>query len=1066
MGNKRILRALAFFCVYFFAVATALAQERTITGTISDETGQPLSGATIAAKGQPGINTTSRPDGSFEIKLPAGVKALTVSHVGMVTRNVNLDGRAQLIISMEMSPNNMEEVVVVGYGQSKKGDLTASQTQVTAKQIEKTVNTTLEQALQGRAAGVYITQNSGQPGGGMSVNIRGISSLSRTQPLYVIDGVQMQAGEDVSGGNQSSSNPLALLNPSDIEDVQILQGPSATAIYGSRGTNGVILITTKRGKSGGMKINYGYQYNLQTPPKHLDVMNLPQYAQMVKEYHDIAGGTTPEEFLDPTLLGPGTDWQKELFNNAAMNKHMLSFSGGNNNTTYYASGELLDQEGVALGSGFKRYGLRLNLDNKPREWATLGFNLNAAQTNEVLTTTNYGNAESPLIANALRLTPQIPVTNFDGTWGGSDPVNGANQFAPVNPIALARLITNTNKRRQVQGGLTFAVRPLNGLTLRTNVYGSFGDGLTTYYNPTYRISQWHYNLNAQLNNGTFTSWYWNWLQQIDYTKKIGKHNFTIMASHEAQESQYKALVAARTGFLTNDVFDVDAGDPNSATNSGGTYPWAIESYLGRFTYNYDNRYLLTATFRRDGSALFGEEKRWGSFPSVSAAWRLSQEKWWAADVVNELKLRFEIGVTGNPGTEAGIYSRMGTGATPWGTGFLPTEFKNPYMQWEETNTKNYGINVGFLNNRFTIEADYYDRDVSNLILRAPSPWMMGTGGVPGSLASPWQNTGTMNTKGWNLTLTSSNIISGDFRWETNLNLSAFKSKVIRLTQAQPFLARTSWWMNNWTQWAHIGYDPWLFRGYIAEGLFESVQDAEESARPLDNNGNPRPVDPNTGLWVGDVKYRDINKDGKIDVNDETFIGNPWPKLTGGFTNTFSYKGFDLSILFTASFGNDIYNYIRAVNLNPNNVNLSRNFLLEAGDYARIADDGTGKIVIQNAGTRVARIANNQIASENNYGKNSSRFVEDGTYVRLKNISLSYKVPERLLGYTKVIKTMTIVFGAQNLITWTNYSGYDPEVGAYIGTGASGGAQGNQAIGVDFGRYPLSPMYSASINVNF
>jgi TonB-dependent starch-binding outer membrane protein SusC len=1066
MGNKRILRALAFFCVYFFAVATALAQERTITGTISDETGQPISGATIAAKGQPAVNAVSKTDGSFEIKLPAAVRALVVSHVGMTTKTVNLDGRTQMIISMEMSPNSMEEVVVVGYGQSKKGDLTAAQTQVTAKQIEKTINTTLEQALQGRAAGVYITQNSGQPGGGMSVNIRGISSLSRTQPLYVVDGVQAQVNEDVAFGNSSTNNPLAHINPNDIEDVQILQGPSATAIYGSRGTNGVILITTKRGKAGGVKINYGYQYNLQTPPKHLDVMNLPQYAQMVKEYHSIAGGTTPEEFEDPTLLGPGTDWQRELFNNAAMQKHQINFSGGNNNTTYYLSGENLNQEGVALGSGFKRYGLRLNLDNKPREWATLGINLNASQTNEVLTTTNYGDAASPLIANALRLTPQIPVTNLDGSWGGSDPINGAGQFAPVNPVALANLINNTSKRRQMQGGINLAVRPVDGLTLRTSAYGSFGDGVTTYYNPTYRISQWHYNLNATLSNGTYTSWYWNWLQQIEYAKKFGKHNFTIMASHEAQESSYKSITVGRGGFLTNDVFDVDAGDPTSATNSGGTYPWAIESYLGRFTYNYDNRYLLTATFRRDGSALFGEDKRWGNFPSVSVAWRMSQEKWWNADAINELKFRFETGLTGNPGTSAGIYSRLNTGATPWGTGFLPAELKNSLLQWEETNSINVGINVGILNNRFTIEADYYERQISNLLMQASVPWYQGAGNVPGSVSPPWVNTGTMDTKGWNLTLTSSNIIRGELRWETNLNFSAFKSKVARLNNDRLFIPRTSWWMNNWTQWAHVGMDPWLFRGYVFEGLYESVADAEESARPVDNNGNLRPVDPNTGIWVGDVKYKDINGDGKIDVNDETFIGNPWPKLTAGFTNTFSYKGFDLSFLFTGTFGNDIYNFIRGVNLNPNNVNLSRNFLIEAGDYARIADDGTGKIVIQNAGTRVARIANNQIASENNYGKNSSRFVEDGSYIRLKNVSLGYSIPPRLLGYTKVIKELRIIIGAQNLVTWTNYTGYDPEVGAYIGTGASGGGGGNQAIGVDFGRYPLSPMYTASINVNF
>src|SRR5687768_8117759 len=382
MGKKRILRALACICVHLFAVATALAQERTLTGTITDDTGKPLSGATIAAKGQPALNALSKIDGSFSINVPANIRALTVSHVGMTTQTVAIAGKTSFIITMEMSPNSMEEVVVVGYGQSKRSDLTVSQTTVSSKQIEKTVNTTLEQALQGRAAGVYVTQNSGQPGGGISVNIRGISSLNRTQPLYVIDGVQMQVSEDVSFGSSSSSNPLSGLNPADIDDIQILQGPSATAIYGSRASNGVILVTTKRGKAGDFKINYTYQYNLQTPPKHLDVMNLQQYAQMVNECHSLAGGTTPEELLDPSLLGKGTDWQDALFNNASMHKHQLNLSGGSTHTTYYMSGEHLKQEGVAAGSGFNRYGFRLNLDNKPRDWATIGANISFNQTNE------------------------------------------------------------------------------------------------------------------------------------------------------------------------------------------------------------------------------------------------------------------------------------------------------------------------------------------------------------------------------------------------------------------------------------------------------------------------------------------------------------------------------------------------------------------------------------------------------------------------------------------------------------------------------------------------------------
>lgn len=1062
--RKRSLRVVAVVMAILLSTFSLFAQNRTITGTVSDQNGNRLANATVSIKGGNTAVATNA-NGVFSISVPANATTLVISYVGAETREISIRDKSAIVASLEMADTKLNEVVVIGYGNAKRANLTAAQTTVSAKDIEKTINTTIEQAIQGRAAGVYVTQNSGQPGGGISVNIRGISSLGRTQPLYVVDGVQIQSSEDVSFGSSSSSNPLAGINPADIDDIQILQGPSATAIYGSRGTNGVIIVTTKRGKAGDVKINYAYQYSLQTPPKHLNVMNLREYAQMVKEYHVLAGGTTPQEFLDPSLLGEGTDWQDELFNNAGMNKHQLSLSGGSNNTTYYLSGEYLKQEGVAEGSGFDRYGFRLNLDNKPRDWITLGANLSFNQTKEKLTTTNYGDAQSPLIANALRLTPQIPVTNLDGSWGGSDPVNGANQFAPINPIALANLITNNNMKRQFLGGLNLGINLMKGLTFRTSFNGNVGNGVSTYYTPTYEIDQWHYNLNASLQNGTYSSWYWNWNQQLEYSRQIEKHNFSIMATHEAQESEWKAISVGRTGFLTNDIFDVNAGDPLSATNGGGTYPWSMESYLGRATYNYDNRYIVTGTFRRDGTPYFGSGKKWGNFPSVSGAWRVSQEKFFNVPFISELKVRYETGLTGNQGTGAGIYSRLRTDATPWGTGFLVEGLKNLNLAWEETKTNNVGINIGLLKNRFTIEADYYVKNTDNLILNANLPWYMGTGGSPGSLNPPLVNTGSLKTKGWNLTFTTTNIQTKDFKWESNLNLSHFKSEVLSLTGDRKFIQRTSWWMNDWTQRATVGQQPWLFRGYIEEGLFQSADEIAKSSLPVDNNDNPRPIDPNNGIWVGDVKYRDINKDGKIDVDDETDIGNPWPKLTAGFTNSFSYKGFDLSILFTATFGNDIYNFIAAQNSNPNNVNLSRNFLIDAMGYAKLTEEN-GVVVLSNPQTRIPRITNNPISSDNNYGKITNRFVEDGSYVRLKNISLSYNIPAKLLGYTKAIKGLKIVVGAQNLFTITDYKGYDPEVGAYIGTGSSGGNQGNQAIGIDFGRYPLTPMYTATVSVNF
>ena len=1063
------LKALFLWAVFssLLALTGVYAQnnERKITGKISTADGKPLPAASVINK-RTAIGAFANNDGAFTIQARTG-DILVVTYIGFQKKEVTVSSSDIINISVAEDQLKMDDVVVVGYGKARKVNLTSAQATVSAKDIEKTVNTTIEQALQGRAAGVYVTQNSGQPGGGISVNIRGVSSLNRTQPLYVIDGVQIQSTEDVSYGNQSSSNPLAGLNPSDIEDMQILQGPSATAIYGSRGTNGVILITTKRGKAGSFSINYAYQHNVQTPPKSLDVMNLSQYAQMVIDYQTVLGTpqNVPENFLDPSILGKGTDWQKALFNNAGMDKHQLSLSGGSGNTTYYMSGEYMNQDGVAEGSGFKRYGFRVNLDNKPRPWLAIGTNLSFNQTNEVLTATNYG-ASDPLIANALRLTPQIPVQNFDGTWGGIDPINGTGQFAPVNPIAIANLVTNNNMKRQFLGGLNIAITPVKGLTLRTSFNGSIGSGLSMYYTPTYEIDQWHRQTVNSLSEGSSSSWYWNWNQLAEYNKQFGKHNVGLMVSHEAQESQYKNISATRTGFLTNDVFDLEAGNPLSATNGGGTYPWSMESYLGRVNYNYDNRYIITGTIRRDGSPYFGQDIRWGSFPSVSAAWRVSQEKFFHSDLISELKVRLETGLTGNQGTGSGIYAPMSPAATPWGTGFLPSTFTNPALQWEETSTYNGGLNLSLWKNRFTLETDYYVKNTDNLIMQASLPQYMGINDAVGAVGAPLVNTGSLETKGWNITLNGIIVQNKNFKWESNVNLSHFRTEVTSLNSENAFIDRVSPWIFGytfpWVQRASIGNQPWLFRGYEAEGIFQSVKEIDASPVPVDGTGTRRPTEnSDKGIWVGDVKYKDVNGDGVITEKDQTNIGNPWPKLSGGFTNNFSYKAFDLSLLITGVYGNDIYNAIKQVSINPNNVNLSRNFLTEMSDYAKLTGDASNPS-LANPGTAIPRIATGA-ASDNNQSVVSSRFVEDGSYLRLKNVTLSYNLPAKYLSRTKVLQGLRVGVGVQNLVTLTGYKGYDPEIGAYAGAGVS---SSNQAIGLDFGRYPLTPMYTINVSVNF
>src|SRR5690606_956239 len=396
--------------------------------------------------------------------------------------------------------------------------------------------------------------------------------------------------------------------------MEFLQEPSATAIYGSRGTNGVVLITTQRGKAGDIKISYDYSYSLQAPPDNIPVMNLRQYAQMENEYKELAGGEVREDFRDPSILGEGTNWQDELFKSAAMQKHQVTVSGGGDKTTFYVSGERMLQDGVALGSGFERTSVRVNLDVKPRDWFYVGGNVNYAKTDETLASNNLNG--NNLIVNAIQLGPQIPVRNLDGTFGGGNPANNAEQFAPPNPVAIAEISTNDLRRERTLGGLNAGVKILEGLDLRTSFNTDIGFSHSTYYLPTYNFG-WQQNSNAYLENNHNLNTYWGWSQTLQYSKQLGKHHIDVMAIHEAQESTWKNLNASRRGFLTNEVLDLNAGNADDAGNGGGQGEWAMESYLGRLHYNFDDRYIITAAYRADGSANFGPGRKWGYFPSIS-----------------------------------------------------------------------------------------------------------------------------------------------------------------------------------------------------------------------------------------------------------------------------------------------------------------------------------------------------------------------------------------------------------------------------------------------------------------
>ncbi|WP_224994384.1 TonB-dependent receptor [Cesiribacter sp. SM1] len=1052
MKKSLLLIMLLFLCGAVYA-------QQAVKGRVTSKSdGEGIPGATVVVKGT-STGTVTDIDGNYSLQVPSGNATLVFSFTGYVKQEVAVNNRSNINIDLAEDVAVLDEIVVTGYGDIKKADMTSAHVKVGAEEIQKTVNTTIEQAIQGRAAGVYVTQNSGQPGGGISVNIRGVNSINgSTEPLYVIDGVQIP-GQSVSFGATSSTNPLAGLNPADIESMEVLQGPSATAVYGSRGTNGVIVITTKKGKSGDTKVSYGFQHSIQTPPQDMDVMNLQQYAQMVKEFNALEGGETPQEFLDPSILGEGTNWQDELFRTAPMNKHQLSLSGGGDKTTYYLSGEYLQQEGIAVGSGFDRYSLRLNVDNQARKWLNIGANINFSQTEEDLTT-----SQDNIIQTALRLPPHIPVRAIDGSWGaGSADPNSPERFIPVNPIAIATLNTNELTRRQFLGGITAAVDIIEGLQFRTSVNTNLGFGNNVYFRPKYRLG-YNENPTTRLSETSSLNTYWNWNQLVQYQKQLGRHSINVMASHESQASTWKNLGAEISNFVTEEVIDLNFGDITTALNSGGQGDWAMESYLGRIIYNFDERYILQGAVRADGSSNFGPENRWGYFPSVSAAWRVSEEGFFNVPFINDFKLRFETGLTGNQGGGQYIYSSLNPVPSGFGTSYMPSRYGNPNLQWESTLTNNIGINLSLFKNRIQLEADYYIKNTDNLLLENPLPNVIGTGSSPGAPSAPFVNIGSLQNKGWSFAINTINIDKGGFTWNSNLNLSGFKTTIEEFALLSAHIDRTSWWMNNWTQRAVVGESPWLFRGYIIEGIFQSVEEIESSPRPVDNNGELLPVSVDD-IWVGDYKFKDVNEDGIIDHNDITNIGNPWPKMFAGFTNNFSYKGFDLSILITSTIGNDIYNYVAFQNTNPNNVNLRNNMMVEALDYAKIAyaDDDVDqeRPYLLNPGTEIARLNIN--GPNDNFNRHSSRYVEDGSFVRLKNVSLGYNLPAKLLQRSGFIQGARISFSAQNVATITGYTGYDPEVGAYVGRDVQAT---NQAIGVDNGRYPLTPVYSFSLGIDF
>ena len=1046
LSTKRMSKILGIVLLLAFLLLWVMAQTAVVKGSVSDADG-PLMGATVKVKGTSNATITDL-DGKYTISVSPG-QTLEVSYIGYVSKDVKVGDKTTIDIIMEADGRLLSDVVVVGYGQMKRSDLTGSVVSVDDKAIKQSVPTSIDQVLQGRAAGVQIQANSGTPGGNSSIRIRGTNSINLTsQPIFVIDGVVIETST-----SDDSSNPLAAINPNDIVSMDILKDASATAIYGSRASNGVIMVTTRRGQKGDAMVTYDGYVGWQNMPKHLDVLNLQEYAQHYNAIADAQIKNPSANFVRPDLLSEGTDWQDELFRNAFTTSHNVGISGGKEGISYAFSGGYLDQEGIALGSSFNRLTLRSNIDAQLKSWLKGGISFSMTSSKQKLGTDNN------LIMNALRSQPSTAVYNADGGFDGPDDV-----WMPENPVAIALLRDNYNKKENFRLNTYLEATIIKGLTLKTEISADYNNQRYYYYEPDYQLGI----KTNDIRTGKWTktnSKYWSWRNILTYDTAIAeKHNINFMLGQEMSHSHWETQASTATGYLSNSATDPSAGDVTQSTGTGSQVNSSIFSYFGRLFYNFDDRYLLTATLRRDGSSKFAEDNRWGWFPSAALAWKVSNENFLKDNkVLNNLKLRLGWGATGNQNVENWAYmALLASKTTPWGTGVLNGNNANPNLKWETTYSTNVGLDFAFFNNRIEFIVDWYYKKTKDLLLQMPLPGFLGSTGQ-GAATNPWANVGSIRNTGVEFTLNTVNIDKGDFLWRSNVVFSLNRNKVTALdTENSELYYNLSIGSDNTNVTKTVVGKPiGQFWGYKVIGMFNKPEDFYYK----DAQGNVKQVALPEGetigkneAWLGDFIFADINGDGVITNDDQTFIGNPEPKFTWGFGNTFSYKGFDLTVFFTGSYGNDVINYNRRwTEITGSTSNLSKDVL----GYARVemidpnGPDDFRNYHVVNAGTTMPRLYTDSYKNLNN--RMSDNYVEDGSYIRLQNVSLAYTFPK---SWTKKIhlENLKIYCNIQNLFTWSEYKGYDPEVGSLYGN--------TLLNGVDYGRYPTPRIYTVGLNVAF
>ena len=1019
--KKIILMSLVLM---FTLLNGAMAQTRSVSGRVTDQSsGGGLPGVTVLLKGTTnGVSTNS--DGSFILSVPENGGTLVFSSVGMTTQERAIGTQSQLTIALTQDAKQLSEIVVVGYGSQSKTLLTGAVTSVDAKQFEGQPVAGLDQVLQGRASGVSVSANSGTPGGGVSVRIRGNNSISGgSDPLYVIDGVPVNTGSysTIGAGNQQL-NALSDINPNDIASIEILKDASAAAIYGSRAANGVVLVTTKRGKSGRTKVDFNYYTGVQQTIKRLDVLNGQEAQDLNNEMRTNRGFAPLYVAANPTanqslFTGANTNWQDEIFRDARISNYSAAVSGGDAKTRFLLSGTFFDQDGIIKGSGFKRGSGRLNIDHSISDRVKVGTNLTVSRS--VANRINNDNNINGVLSAAILLGSQTPVYNADGTYG-------FDRFSSVeNPVAAAVEPFFEARNGRLIGNVFAEVEPVKDLRIRT----SFGADYLTLKEDLFLPNTLQAGASARGSGRSNNRSDVSWLNETtaNYSRTFNKdHNVTVLVGASIQKSLQEGITAFATNFPGNAIRQLSAGSVKSDASSDATQ-WSLVSGFSRIGYDFRGKYIVSATIRRDGSSRFGANNKYGVFPAASVAWRVSEEAFLKdKTIISELKVRGGFGQTGN--FEIGNFASLGlfgVGANyTLQPGLAPTQIPNPGLTWEKSSEFNVGTDLGLFENRILISANAFERNANELLLNRQLPL---TSGFP----SVTQNIGSLRNRGLEFELTTQNVKSTDFNWTTNFNVSFIRNTVTSLVNDQAFLS-------GFTNRVEVGASLGSFYGFVVDRIFQTTDEISAlnaTAKVLTGNANSVYQ---VNAAPGDIKFKDLNNDGVITAADQKIIGSAQPNFFGGMNNTLSYKGIDLSFFLQFVSGNEIYNSTRGFAEGMNG---------QFGQLGSVRDRWTPT----NTDTNIPRAA---FQDPNNNRRTSTRFLEDGSYLRLKTMTLGYNLPTSIVRVAHLQSARVYVSG-QNLLTFTKYQGLDPETNTFSGS--------NTALGTDFLTFPQARTVQVGVN---